>query len=379
MVVQRYINNMKKIAIICYLDGFGNSIAPLGIKKYLEKKGHTVDLINTHYLSRFKKKVDVDFIVPKSGFKIFLTVLLEITNYFSQKYVTGGKINYFLLFMIMRLRASMLKKLFKNASYDFIICEDPWDSYLLLSKLDGVTIYHCQTPFAEELYFGGQLTEKAYEKLKRMEIEIYSNSDYLSFAWDSYGEYVKKYYNYNGKNIISLNNGTVLAEKKAKYNSSPKIVYFGYLGGYWINLPLLSNLTKQYKNIDVYGYPEPDKKYKLNYKGYATKKILSNYQFGLITITKDRLRSEGFSGKHIDYLSYGLPVLTPEWRKEEKLGKTAIFYNDNNFLEVIKRYSQKKQWEKVSKNSIKMAENMNWDSTLKPLDKIINFKTEKTK
>jgi len=73
----------KNIAIICNLDGFGNSVAPLGIKKYLEEKGHKVDLINTFYISRFKINENIKFIIPPSKVKIYFVIFLELLSLFA--------------------------------------------------------------------------------------------------------------------------------------------------------------------------------------------------------------------------------------------------------------------------------------------------------
>ena len=100
----------------------------------------------------------------------------------------------------------------------------------------------------------------------------------------------------------------------------------GYLKGYWNNIPLLARLSQKYE-IDVYGGPKPPKKYGLNYRGYTPNTdILAEYQFGLITITDDPLRRSSFSSKHLEYMNYGLPVLTPDWRKDPNLDDFSIYY-----------------------------------------------------
>jgi hypothetical protein len=167
-----------------------------------------------------------------------------------------------------------------------------------------------------------------------------------------------------------MNKGTEETASKAEYTMNPKIVYLGKLDGYWINLPLLSKLSKIYP-IDVYGSPAPDPKYELNYKGYATSDILSQYQFGLITITDDKLRREGFSAKHLDYLSYGLPVLIPEWRANAKNLKGTVLFNEDNFLSCIRYYAQKEQWDILHTEALQQAKELRWENTLKALDNIL--------
>lgn len=122
----------------------------------------------------------------------------------------------------------------------------------------------------------------------------------------------------------------------------------------------------------MYGAPAPPKKYGINYKGYAHPDVLSKYQFGLVTITKDRLRRWGFSAKHLEYLSYGLPVLVADWRKNLHLLKGSIPYNEKDFLGKIKKYSDKKEWQKMSDLAYKQSKKYSWDGVLEPLGKILN-------
>jgi len=273
----------------------------------------------------------------------------------------------------MKLRAKILERIIKKEKFDAVICENGLDSYVFTKNLNYLKIYNCPTPGVDERYYSGDLSDYVYLKLRKMELEIYKKTDYLSFHWETYKKYVQKYV-YDGKNMFTLNWGChpKPKEKRAEFACPPKIVFLGHLGGYWINLPLLARLTRFYKNIDVYGAPAPAKKYGLNYIGYAHPDILSKYQFGLITITKDRLRRWGFSAKHPEYLSYGLPVLVADWRKNLHLLKGSISYNEKDFLEKIKKYSDKREWQKVSDLAYKQSKKYSWDDVLKPLGKIID-------
>ena len=147
----------------------------------------------------------------------------------------------------------------------------------------------------------------------------------------------------------------------------------GLLNGYWVNLPLLSELCKRYPNIDVYGGPEPPKHYGINYKGYApSKDVIAEYQFGLVTISDDPLRKSSFSSKHLEYLSYGLPVLTPSWRQDSLLEGGSIYYNDSDSLgEEIHEYLNADEWIKKSNMSLAIAKKMSWDNALVGLDAVL--------
>lgn len=363
---------MKKIVIICTLDGFANSGLPVEIQSYLEKKGHDVTMVNTIHLNKIilgdrhlQKGPSVWFALALNFFVTALLVLQERYARWTKKYLY-----YYLITTNMKCRGYLLHVYFEHHKFDLIIGESQADSKFFLYRQNCKTLYHCATPWADELYYGGELTKRQYEKFLDLELRIYKSVTYLAFHWYVYADYVKKYY-YKGDNLFPLDSGCTVKEYSAKFRSPPRIVYLGYLGGYWINLSLLSRLAKIYPHIDVYGAPPPPKKYGLNYKGYASPEILSAYQFGLITISKDRLRKEGFSAKHMEYLSYGLPVLMPEWRQNAKHVKGTIMYNEKNFKEVVKKYSAKDAWTKVSRDARRQAQYYNWDAVLEPLSRIL--------
>jgi len=195
---------------------------------------------------------------------------------------------------------------------------------------------------------------------------------YLTTA-RTYKDFVEKYI-YDGDNLITLDWGCHPKEVRAEYQSPPKVVYMGYLGGYWMNKELLSRLSKRGRPgmIDVYGLPKPEKRFGLNYKGFAEDiDVLNRYQFGLITISKDRLRREGFSAKHLEYLSYGLPVLVPDWREKLELIKGSIPYNEADFLDMMDLYSDEDEWNRMSDMAYGQAQRLDWDITLKELEDIV--------
>ena len=117
--------------------------------------------------------------------------------------------------------------------------------------------------------------------------------DFLSFSWESYARYAEKHYGISGHNLRQLNWGCVPAAERAQFSEPPRVAYIGSLTSRYINLPLLSRLSKLYPHIDVYGGPPPDPSLGLNYLGWAPPTVLQQYQFGLITCTKDEIRRDG--------------------------------------------------------------------------------------
>lgn len=340
----------KKVCIICSLDRFANAVRPKKIKEFLEKNGYIVELINT-YPNKVNSRPSV-----MTG---------KIRRFFIPRFLR----NYLFILDIKR-RAIVLQKEITKRQPDVLICESEMDSYVLTKPMSCLKILDSPSPWVDELFYSGDLSNFAHKMLRRLELEIYRKSSYIAFHWDNYTNYVKKYI-YKGKNFFILNWGCSPKEVKAKFKKTPRIVYLGKLDGYWNNIELLSRLSKICE-IDVYGAPEPARELGLNYKGYApTTDVLAEYQFGLVTLSNDRLRVHSFSSKQLEYMSYGLPVLTPEWRQDPRLEKYSILYNEKNFLQKIEEYSSEDKWQKISNMCFDKTKDWDWEKVLKPLAKII--------
>jgi hypothetical protein len=50
----------------------------------------------------------------------------------------------------------------------------------------------------------------------------------------------------------------------------------------------------------------------------------------------------------------------------------CVPYTEDNFVDLIDKYSEKDHWEKLSKDAIDQARELDWKKTLEPLDGIIN-------
>ena len=349
-----------KVAVLCNLDGFANSGKPLLIEEVLSQRGHTVTVLDTSFLSRAsdKRPLRVFPSPAPTRLKLYLAgALAHILERFPRR--LAGTLTAALYVRQMRLRGAILAREMARISPDVVVCETQMDSGVMLMDLGRIKkIYNCATPLAEELYFGGNLSDKGYERLRAYELSTYEAADYLSFHWHCYAEYVRKHYQYSVDNIFTFDRNAVISKTLAGYSEEPRVVYLGYLGGYWIDPELLSQLTKMYPRIDVYGLPRPPRRLGLNYRGYATREVLQNYQFGLITCTKDRLRREGFSAKHVDYLAAGLPVLVPEWRTATQDLRGTVTYSADDFLDQLREYSKEEIWNVLSKEALEQAEEL---------------------
>jgi hypothetical protein len=166
------------------------------------------------------------------------------------------------------------------------------------------------------------------------------------------------------------------AARVARYADPPRLVYAGSY--YYIQDPyLLAQLTKMSPYpIDCFGPEDPNRKFlpaALRYQGFeAGIDFLADYQFGLITVSRDALRQNSPSTKFPYYFVHGLPVLFPEWMKEGyDYGDCAIPYNEDNFACVLKSLANEQTWRRRSEAAQTLAKELSWQQTLQPLCAIL--------
>jgi hypothetical protein len=366
-------NDRKRVLIVCELDGYANGQKPIEIERFLRSRGHDVQMANALYLGRASSKpASVLRKLPYPAPRKLALYLVQLASLlFTRRWKFGRRhLSYYLVRADMRLRRSILRSSLPLDEFDMIIGEHPADSELMTVPTSARVLYDCMTPWADELYFEDRLTEKQHQKFRRQEANILDSVDYLSFSWETYAPYAVKHSGISGDNLLQLNWGCTPATQRAKFSSPPRVAYLGSLSTFarFINLPLLSRLAKLYPHIDVYGGPAPHPSLGLNYKGWAPPSVLEQYQLGLITCTKDELRSDGFSAKNLAYIAHGLPVLVPAWRRHMELIRGYVPYDEDTFLSAIERLSDEEEWQRLSDDAYAQAQELTWERTLQPLE-----------
>jgi hypothetical protein len=364
----------KRVLIVCELDGFANGQKPVEIERFLHSRGHEVRMANGYYLARASD--DSGSVVrklPHLSPKRFALYLVQLASLlFTRRWRFGRRhLSYHLVRAELRLRRSILSSSLPLDEFDMIIGEHPNDSELMLAPTSARVLYDCMTPWADELYFEERLTEKQHRKLRRHEAKILDGVDHLSFSWETYAPYAVTHYGISGTNLTQLNWGCTPVAERVRFSNPPRVVLLSSLSSRFINLPLLSRLSRIYP-IDVYGGPPPDPSLGLNYRGWAPPEVLDEYQIGLITCSKDELRREGFSAKNMAYVAHGLPVLVPAWRRHMKLLRGSVPYDEDTFASAIERLSDEREWRRVSDEAYAQAQELTWERTLQPLEGALN-------
>jgi len=365
----------KRVLVICQLDQYANGLKPVAIEQFLVKRGHDVRVVNTYYLSRasssrssFARKLPS---LRPTKTLLYATELAALL--LTRRWSLGRRrLSYQLLVADHRLRSTILRSSLALDEFDLVICETPYDAGVLTYDTSAVTFYDCPAPWTDELYYDGRLSGRQLAKLRRRELEIFEGVDYLAFHWESYTRYALEQYGISGRNLFTLNFGCEPSVERARFADPPRIAYVGNLSAGFNNTPLLARLAAQYPHIDVYGGPPPDPSLGLNYLGYAPSlDILREYQLGLVTCSKDPLRRDGFSSKHLQYLAYGLPVLVPAWRRHLDLLQGSIPYTEETFGSVISALNDEKRWQLASDEAYGQAVRLDWERTLRPLEALL--------
>ena len=265
-----------------------------------------------------------------------------------------------------------LEKIVNSENYDVVIGVETLFSYVFTKEINCLKIFSCESLESEERYYNKGSNLEEIHRIRDIEYEIFDNSDYIIFPWDSTEKYVRKYI-YNDKKMKTIKYGCYPTDKNPSYFYPISIISLGSLKHYWANKKLLSHLSEisPYK-IDVYGKYRPENKYNINYKGFAKSlDMVYNYQFGLNTISRDNYRKNHFSSRIISYLGHGLPVLYPDWQEFPKELDGCIPYNEDNFVELIDKNSDKEIWMKKSLDAKNQGRLLSWDTTLLALEELI--------
>lgn len=276
--------------------------------------------------------------------------------------------------------ADQLEPQIHRGSYDVVIGRGQDVGYVLTRiKTGSIRILDMANILFLEGYYawGANLVEveETYEK----EMHVFNSVDYILSPHEILTKYFLQQFDKNRSiesKIITVRLGCDLPDRIARYSFPPRIAYAGSY--YYIQDPyLLSYLTKISPfAIDCFGPKDPNRKFlpaRLNYQGYAqTTNFLADYQYGIITVSRDALRQHSPATKFPYYFSYGLPVLFPEWMKEGyDYGKCAIPYSEDNFVDQLKRVTEREIWSEMSVAARKLAESLKWDLTLKPLGDLL--------
>ena len=361
---QNFTSNHNTVFIVNHLDRSANQERLEAISKFLINNNFSIKTIDSQKL--FDQKIN-----HFSGFYIspLYFIYYRLTRFLIYKFHFMF-LSSLLYYLKIIYKGKLVSQTLKKEHVRICILQSPEDIASCFSNSKINYIYDLPTILSEELKEGKQINQYIYNKIKKLEFKIFQKDIPISFHWYSILNYAKKI-NLQPKNGFILNWGCSSQIKTSHYSYSPKIIHIGNINSPWVNQNLLKQIQTN-NQIDIYSYEKPTIENNIKTLGFLKDlSKLNQYQFGLITFSKDQLRKNSFSAKHLTYISYGLPVFCPEWRKDPVLKSATIYYNENNFESQLKKYSQKKYWLPKHQSALKLVEKLSWNQTLKPILSII--------
>ena len=165
----------KRVLIVGELDGYANGQKPVEIEQYLRRRGHDVQLANAFYLGRASHaKGSIGSKLPAPAPRKLALYLAQLARRLVTRRWRWARrwLSYPLIRADLRLRRKILAKDLPLDDFDMIIGEHPADSELVFEPTTPRKLYDCMTPWADELYFEGMLTERQHRRLQAREARV---------------------------------------------------------------------------------------------------------------------------------------------------------------------------------------------------------------
>jgi hypothetical protein len=275
--------------------------------------------------------------------------------------------------------ADKLEPKLRRESFDAVIARGQDLAYVLTRDLPGLKILDMANVLFLESYYSWGANRAEVEDTYEKEVRVWKAVDYIvsphEILTNYFIEHLRKVGDFSGK-TITARLGCDPVSRTANFANPPRLVYAGSY--YYIQDPYLLARLAQLSPylIDCYGPEDPNRSFlpaTLNYKGYEPGTgFLADYQLGLITVSRDDLRQHSPSTKFPYYFAHGLPVLFPEWMKEGyEYPDCAVPFNERNFVEVVKQFSNAAMWKQMSDAAQNRARDLSWDRALELLNEIL--------
>jgi glycosyltransferase involved in cell wall biosynthesis len=236
--------------------------------------------------------------------------------------------------------------------------------------------------------------QRRWQQILNIEKEAFENCDHLIVVSEKMKEYLSKEFKIPYRKMTVAPNGSDPQRSVAKYEHPLRVIYAGVFS-YWEKVndfldiakradpqtfrfylagtgPMKSQLVKRIK----------DEKIRVHYLGYVPRqeihKLLAQMQIGIAPSTKDLARQVASPIKIFDYMSSGLPVITPkvgDWGdiiRKENCGMALDDDSTENYVKALNVLAQESIWTNQSKNAMKaIQEKYSWNKLLEPITNLL--------
>lgn len=275
--------------------------------------------------------------------------------------------------------ADRLEPQIRRGAYDAVIGRGQDVSVAFTRGLGVRTLLDmANVVFLEEYYSWGANPAEVAETFEK-EAAVLRASDAILSPHPLLGRLLLEHFGDDGAlaartHVVPL--GCDPARRVARWSGTPRIVYAGSY--YYIQDPYLLSLLSRRSPLPVhcFGPSDPNRPFlpaPLDYRGYAPEiEFLADYQFGLITLSRDRLRAFSPATKLPYYLAHGLPVLFPAWMREgHDYPDCAVPYTEDDFAEVVRGIASEARWAVLSRAALARAGGLGWERAFAPLEAVL--------
>lgn len=369
---------MKILFVHRAFSGLGDSIRIEKILWFLKKHGFSVQEARLPSLTLAK-------VHGVEGMKEILPSLLplHLPNKSSLKP---------LMYINLSLATNSLDKIVKRESFDAILAGTSLIGWVALRVAEETSI-----PCVIDVHglAGVELKgvgDKYWYLAESLEREAFRKCDHLLVVSDSMKKFITSRYNIDSSKVTVVYNGADVLSSSAEYDFPLKVIYAGGFK-YWENVESYLEVAKSAdrRSFEFYLAGPPARQVlsqikvggiPIKYLGYLPRdkvlKLMAKMQIGIAPSTRDLARITAFPIKVLDYMSCGLPVITPrvgEWGdlvKKEDCGVALESDDIEEYLKALGFLSKRDVWLRKSANALRIIKTeFGWDKVLLPLKNVL--------
>lgn len=298
----------------------------------------------------------------------------------------------------MMLATKIVEKAVRTWKPDMIWCENTVAAVASIRSVGRsvpvITDMHSAPPaeYAGEVTGPGGPDEETIRYLKEMEQLIYSYSSTVIIVSSPMKDYVVATYGVSPDKLWTIPNGSDVRDERAKYREPHRVIYGGIFAA-WEDPDSYLDLADRNRRCEFYlaGNGPLEKhvlgriwkeRIPIHYLGsldYA--KAIASFAtmtVGVAPSADNLTRRVACPVKIFDYLSCGLPVITPnvgEWAKVISANKCGFVTKASDAEEFDQCLSSldRRTWEEMSANGLRLIEKeYNWNKLLRGIDEILH-------
>ena len=278
---------------------------------------------------------------------------------------------------------------YKN-KFDVIIVTTP-NHLTLLSKelLKGkLVIYDCMDNYKE-------FDQNTKEELAEKELELLRLCDKVVVSSDELYKEITKY-NVDGisKKTFVINNGVDIEHFDPENvdqsrditflrSSKKKVAYIGTISS-WVDLDLIQNMAKKFKDVNFYIIGPLDRNFNKDKYSQTNNMIftgtqpyeiiptiLSKVDISIMPFRKNQLVKTVNPVKIYESLAMGKPVIATRYEETEKFGDLIFTYDSaEEFESILSKLLSQNEEETVIRRRIEFARENSWEKRVEQIEKL---------